>query len=98
MAIAAAESGLKGLVCSPLEVRFVKSNPATSHLFAMVPGSRSSGADSHDQSQRATPAETVRGGADLLVIGRQITKAANPTLAYESLVAELAAANPESNQ
>ena len=85
----AVESGLKGLVCSPLEVGTVKADPETKHLFAMVPGTRSPGADSHDQSRRATPAEAIRDGADLLVIGRQITKADNPVLAYDRLIEEL---------
>ena len=88
----AAESGLKGLVCSPLEVGIIKADPATKHLFAMVPGTRSPGADIHDQSRRATPAEAIYDGADLLVIGRQITKADSPSLAYDELVGELVGA------
>ena len=67
----------------------VKADPATKHLFAMVPGTRSPGADSHDQSRRATPAKAIKDGVDLLVIGRQITKADNPALAYDRLVREL---------
>ena len=85
----AVEAGLKGLVCSPQEVGAIKSDPATASLFTMIPGTRSIGVDSHDQSRRTTPAEAIRDGADLLVIGRQIIKAADPALAYSSLVEEL---------
>lgn len=87
----AVESGLEGLVCSPLEVGAVKADPETRHLFAMVPSTRSPGVSGHDQSRKATPAEAIRDGADLLVIGRQITEAADPASAYSNLVEEITA-------
>jgi orotidine-5'-phosphate decarboxylase len=80
---------IKGIVASPREVGAIKSDPFTSNLFAMIPGTRSAGAESHDQANVDTPAAAIADGADLLVIGRQITKAENPAKAYESLVVEI---------
>lgn len=88
----AAEVGLSGVVASPQEVRMIKENPITSNLFAMIPGTRSQNADAHDQARTSTPSAAIRDGADLLVIGRQITKAENPAVAFEMLVRELESA------
>ena len=85
----AVEGTLKGVVVSPKEVGAIKSDPYTAGLFAMIPGVRSASAESHDQSNVGTPAAAIRSGADLLVIGRQITEAADPAYAYEELVAEI---------
>ncbi len=85
----AATTGLLGVVCSPLEVGMVKADSETAHLFAMIAGSRSVGADVQDQARVTTPAVAIKNGADLLVIGRQVTGAENPAQAYEDLVAEL---------
>ncbi|MET0779354.1 MAG: orotidine 5'-phosphate decarboxylase / HUMPS family protein, partial [Candidatus Saccharimonadales bacterium] len=87
----AAQAGLAGFVSSPLEVGRIKSDPATQGMFAMIPGTRSAGADRGDQSRVATPGAAIQDGADLLVIGRQITQAENPAAAYEALVAEIEA-------
>lgn len=88
----AARAGLKGFVSSPNEVLVVKTDDQTRDLFAMIPSTRSAGVDSHDQANVGTPTAAIRDGADLLVIGRQITKAENPSEAYEALVAEIEAA------
>ncbi len=85
----AAIAGLRGVVASPKEVGGIKSDPLTSELFAMIPGTRSAGADSHDQANVGTPTAAIRDGADLLVIGRQISQAEDPAQAYENLVVEL---------
>ncbi|HEY7123018.1 MAG TPA: orotidine-5'-phosphate decarboxylase [Ktedonobacterales bacterium] len=87
----AAVAGLAGIVSSPLEVGMIKSDPQTQHLFAMIPGTRSASAAHGDQARVGTPAAAIQAGADLLVIGRQITHAENPMLAYEALVAEIGA-------
>ncbi|CAN5441618.1 orotidine-5'-phosphate decarboxylase [soil metagenome] len=89
LAIDASHANLAGLVCSPLEVGMVTSTEETSGLFTMIPGSRSSGAAHHDQANVDTPAATIMNGANLLVIGRQITQADNPAFAFEKLVAEI---------
>ena len=89
LALNAYIAGLKGIVCSPLEVGAIKADKDLKDLFAMIPGTRSLSADKQDQSRVVTPADAIRDGADLLVIGRQITKASNPAEAYESIVAEI---------
>lgn len=85
-------SGVKGAVMSALEVGQVKSNPSTKKLITLVPGTRSEGVSKNDQENVATPAEAYRAGADLLVIGRQVTADRRPAKALSKVVAELEAA------
>jgi orotidine-5'-phosphate decarboxylase len=85
-------SGLRGLVCSPQELRLLRAeiDPATQLI---VPGIRPAGSDSGDQQRIATPAAAVHDGASRLVIGRPITQAADPLAAFEAVVAELRSGN-----
>ena len=92
LAQSAVEAGLLGVVASPQEVSMIKSNPKTQELFAMIPGTRSVAAQAEDQARTTTPAAAIKAGADLLVIGRQITRSEDPARAYEDLVAEIEAA------
>ena len=55
----------------------------------MIPGTRSASAEHADQARVGTPAGAIRDGADLLVIGRQITQAEDPAQAFEELVIEI---------
>lgn len=89
LAYDAVDAGIKGIVSSPLEVGLIKNKPKTSNLFAMIPGTRSSSADVQDQARVGTPSAAIRDGADLLVVGRQITQAENPTEAFEELIEEI---------
>ncbi len=82
-------AGVLGFVSSPLEVGTIKGDPETQCLFAMIPGTRSAMAEHADQARVGTPAAAIKDGADLLVIGRQITQAEDPAQAYEALVAEI---------
>lgn len=82
------ESGMDGIVCSPLDVARVRS-VGGSHLKLVTPGVRSAGAAKGDQKRIATPAEAIRDGADYLVIGRQVTRAADPRSACEQILAEI---------
>lgn len=82
-------AGVLGIVSSPLEVGTIKGDPETQSLFAMIPGTRSATAEHADQARVGTPAAAIKDGADLLVIGRQITQAEDPAQAYEALVAEI---------
>lgn len=85
----AAESGIDGIVCSPLEVDQVR-KVGGPNLKLITPGVRSAGASKGDQKRVATPLESIRNGADYLVIGRQVTRAENPRLACEQILSELA--------
>lgn len=73
----AMEAGVDGLVCSPLEAAEVR-RLAGPKAILVTPGVRSAGAGKGDQKRIATPAEALRDGANYLVIGRQVTRAADP--------------------
>ena len=89
----ASEAGMDGIVCSPLEVRRVR-EIAGPEMTLVTPGVRSAGAARGDQKRVATPAEAIRDGADYLVIGRQITRAADPAAEARRILEEIAAARP----
>jgi orotidine-5'-phosphate decarboxylase len=76
------------VVCSPLEVARIKAELGRSFL-AVVPGVRPLNAPADDQKRIATPREARRAGADLLVIGRPITQAADPAKAAQQIAEEL---------
>jgi orotidine-5'-phosphate decarboxylase len=73
----AMEAGVDGIVCSPVEVGRVRS-VAGPGATLVTPGVRSIGAAAGDQKRVATPAQAIADGADYLVIGRQVTRAADP--------------------
>jgi orotidine-5'-phosphate decarboxylase len=85
------EAGADGFVCSPLEVARVKAF-AGPGVTLVTPGVRSAGASKGDQKRVSTPAEAVRAGADYLVIGREITRAADPCSAARLILNGLDAA------
>lgn len=73
----AKEAGIDGIVCSALEAAQVRATLGPDALI-VTPGVRSAGAAVGDQKRVATPAEALRSGASHVVIGRQITRAADP--------------------
>ncbi len=86
----AADSGLRGLVCSPLEIAPLRA--ALSRDIALVtPGIRPRDAKADDQTRVMTPAEAACAGATFIVVGRPIFKAPDPVTAARSILAELAA-------
>jgi orotidine-5'-phosphate decarboxylase len=88
LAALAVEAGASGLVCSPQEVAAVRAEVG-SDILLVTPGVRPAGTDTHDQARVATPEEALRAGADLLVIGRPITGAADPGAAAGAIAASL---------
>ncbi len=86
----AVESGMDGVICSPLDARRVR-ELAGPGLTIVTPGVRSHGSVTGDQKRFATPREAMDAGANYLVIGRQITRAADPRAACEEILAELCA-------
>jgi len=81
-------AGLAGLVASAGElIDPIKSDPDLASKFTMIPGTRSPGADTHDQNNVETPEAAIANGADLLVIGREVTKSENPPAAFQNVVA-----------
>ncbi|MCS7023770.1 MAG: orotidine-5'-phosphate decarboxylase [Bryobacteraceae bacterium] len=87
----AKEAGLDGVVCSPLEASQVRGTLGPQALV-VTPGVRSLGSAQGDQKRVATPAEAIRNGASHLVIGRQITQAADPKAEALRILEEIAGA------
>ena len=81
-------AGAHGIVCSPQEASDMRQLLGPEALI-VCPGIRPAGADVGDQARIATPAAAIAAGASKLVIGRPITKAADPVAAFESIVDEL---------
>jgi orotidine-5'-phosphate decarboxylase len=88
LAALAVEAGARGVVCSPQEVAAVRAEVGDD-ISLITPGVRPAGADVNDQARVATPVEALRSGADLLVIGRPITGAADPGAAAAAIAASL---------
>jgi orotidine-5'-phosphate decarboxylase len=83
----AMKAGLRGLVCSPLELAFLRTLVPT-HCRLVAPGIRSAGAAGDDQKRTMSAAQALAAGADWLVIGRPITAAPDPRVAAEGILAE----------
>jgi orotidine-5'-phosphate decarboxylase len=88
LAALAVEAGARGLVCSPQEVAALRAEVGDD-IALITPGVRPTGAAFDDQARVATPEEALRAGADLLVIGRPITGAADPGAAAAAIAASL---------
>ena len=88
----AAEAGLNGLVCSPLEVALLRSQLPSS-VQLVTPGIRPFGEPGGDDQKRImTPAEAARAGSNYIVVGRPILKAKDPVGATRALLADLCSA------
>ena len=77
LAALAVGAGAGALVCSPQEVAAVRAEVGPD-VVLITPGVRPAGSDVGDQARVATPEQALADGADLLVIGRPITGAADP--------------------
>ncbi len=84
-------SGLAGVVCSPQEIAAIRQACGKDFLI-VTPGVRPVWAGADDQQRITTPAQAIQAGADYLVIGRPITKAADPAAAAEKIALEMAEA------
>ncbi|HEX7631089.1 MAG TPA: orotidine-5'-phosphate decarboxylase [Lacunisphaera sp.] len=84
----AANSGLRGLVCSPLEVELLRKKlPADVQLI--TPGIRPASDAVGDQKRIMTPADAARAGSTYIVVGRPILQAPDPAAAAKAILAEL---------
>ena len=77
----AKESGLDGVVCSPLEAGMVK-QACGSDFLCVTPGIRFADGEKGDQQRVTTPAMAREIGSDYIVVGRPITAAPDPAGAY----------------
>jgi orotidine-5'-phosphate decarboxylase len=93
LAVLAVGAGARALVCSPREVAAVRAEVGPG-IMLITPGVRPAGADRNDQARVATPEEALRAGADLLVVGRPITGAADPGAAAAAMAAPLRRLQP----
>lgn len=91
LAALACGAGVRGLVCSPHEVRALRAIAGAGGTL-VVPGVRPAGAALGDQRRVATPADAIAAGADLLVVGRPIRDAVDPVSAARAIADEIAAA------
>lgn len=80
-------SGLSGVVASAREAKEIRQACGEGFLI-VTPGIRPPGEDADDQQRTATPAEAIRAGADYLVVGRPILKAADPAKAARAILDE----------
>lgn len=83
----AAEAGLDGVVCSPLESGKIH-EACGSGFLTVTPGVRFDDASKGDQVRVTTPAKAKELGSDYIVVGRPITQAEDPVAAYERCVSE----------
>jgi len=90
LAALARQSGLDGVICSPLEIAALR-KACGADFVLMVPGIRPAGSSTGDQKRVMTPSEAVKLGANHLVIGRPITEAADPGAAAQAIARELGA-------
>jgi orotidine-5'-phosphate decarboxylase len=84
---AAVAAGCPGVVCASTDLLVIKTEAP--NIIAVVPGIRPAGVPANDQGRVATPAEAIRNGADLLVIGRAVTSATDPAAAAEAVANEV---------
>jgi orotidine-5'-phosphate decarboxylase len=85
-------SGIHGMVCSAEEVGALR-RELGHEAFLVVPGIRPQGSATDDQKRTATPRDAIAAGASMLVVGRPITKASNPTEAAKEILVAITQAN-----
>ena len=90
LAALADESGLDGVVCSPMEVAMLREQ-RSSDFKLVTPGIRPADSAKGDQKRIMTPVDAITTGSSYLVIGRPITQADNPMQTLQKINNEIAA-------
>lgn len=83
------EAGADGVITSPNEAAAIRALPGAAGKLIVTPGVRPAGAEAGDQKRIATPARAIGDGADHIVVGRPVWKAADPRAAARAILAEL---------
>ncbi|PYE84216.1 orotidine-5'-phosphate decarboxylase [Pseudoroseicyclus aestuarii] len=86
----ALEAGADGVIASPQEAAAIRALPEAAGKLIVTPGVRPAGADLGDQKRVMTPAQAIAAGADHVVVGRPVWRAANPASAARDILAEMA--------
>ena len=81
-------AGLDGVVCSPREARLIR-EACGRDLLIVTPGIRPEGSEPDDQSRTLTPKVAIEAGADFIVVGRPIVRAADPLEAAENIILQM---------
>lgn len=84
----AKKSGVDGVIASPQEIKIIR-EVCGKDFFILTPGVRPEWANKGDQKRVMTPKEAFENGADMVVIGRPITKADDPKQAAEKILSEI---------
>ena len=88
LALLTRQAGMDGVVASPQEVAPIRA--ACGRRFIIVsPGVRPQRAKRNDQRRVMTPEETIRAGADYIVVGRPIMEAKDPMRAAQEIITEM---------
>ena len=87
----AVAAGVPGLVCAPRDLAAVRA-AVGADVRLVTPGIRPDGSGDDDHARAATPGAAITAGADLLVVGRPVTRAADPLAAASGIVKAVAAA------
>ena len=88
LAALAQDSGLDGVVCSAQEASLLRQH-CGSDFCLVTPGIRPADAVADDQSRIMTPHAALQNGSSYLVIGRPVTKAADPLSALQNISREI---------
>lgn len=84
------QTGLDGVVCSPLEIKKIKGSIKPEKPFIFVcPGIRPINSSKDDQKRTSTPYEALNAGADYIVIGRAVTKNEKPLEELKKIIFEV---------
>jgi len=91
LSVLAESCGMDGVVASPREIAHVRNVVTRRDFKVITPGVRPAEAALDDQKRVMTPSQAISAGADYIVVGRPITKAADPVDAARRIVAEIEA-------
>lgn len=93
-AVHAFEAGADGVIASPQEAAMIREQPEATGKLIVTPGVRPVGAALGDQKRVTTPAQAIENGANHVVVGRPIHRAADPAAAARAVVDEITRARP----
>ncbi len=82
-------AGADGVIASPQEASAIRALPIATDRLIVTPGVRPHSAEMGDQKRTATPAQAISEGANHIVVGRPITRAADPLKAAQEIIDDM---------